>query len=84
MDLEAKTIIAAAVLALLWLGEGWIPFYAEFGRDLKGRLKHDTKNLVLGVLNAALVALVFGGGFAVPCILLHPCCTDLPRLCVTL
>lgn len=64
MDLQVKTLVAAGVLALLWIGEGWIPFYAEFGRDLRARLRHDAKNLALGLLNAALLALVFGGAFA--------------------
>lgn len=64
MDLQAKTISAAIVLSLLWLAEGWVPFYAEFRDGFRDRLRHDAKNLAFGLLNAALLALLFGGAFA--------------------
>ncbi len=64
MDIQVKTLIAAGVLALLWAGEGWIPFYAEFGKDLRARIRHDAKNLAVGLLNALLLAALFGGVFA--------------------
>ncbi len=60
MDLQAKTISAAIVLSLLWLAEGWVPFYAEFRDGFRDRLRHDAKNLAFGLLNAALLALLFG------------------------
>ncbi len=63
MELELKTLTAAGVLALLWLAEAWIPFFAEFGRDLRARLEHNAKNLALGLLNAAFFAVAFGGAF---------------------
>lgn len=51
----AKPIVAAAVLAVLWLIEGIAPMFE--GR--RKRALHDGGNLVLGVGNAAIAALVF-------------------------
>ena len=53
----AKPVMAAAALALMWLLEGLIPMFE--GR--RGRVRHDTPNLLLGVANAVVVALVFAG-----------------------
>ena len=63
MDIP-KTITAAAVLGLLWLAEGWVPFYAEFHGVFRDRLRHDAKNIALGLLNAALLAFFFASAFA--------------------
>jgi sterol desaturase/sphingolipid hydroxylase (fatty acid hydroxylase superfamily) len=59
--LDIKTLVAAAVLALLWLGESWIPFYAHFKGRRVDRLRHDGRNLALGAFNGVAVALLFGG-----------------------
>ena len=53
----AKPIVAAAALALMWLLEGLIPMFE--GRERRAR--HDAPNVVLGVGNALIVALVFAG-----------------------
>jgi sterol desaturase/sphingolipid hydroxylase (fatty acid hydroxylase superfamily) len=61
---DAKTIVGPVILALLWLGEGWIPFYDQFRGRFRDRLRHDGKNLALGLGNAALLALLFAVAFA--------------------
>ena len=53
----AKPVMAAAALAIMWLLEGLVPMF-EGRRD---RVRHDAPNLVLGVANALVVALVFAG-----------------------
>ena len=55
--LAAKPVMAAAALALMWLLEGLIPMFE--GRERRAR--HDAPNVVLGVGNALIVALVFAG-----------------------
>jgi len=65
VDLEPKTIVAAAFLVLLWTAEGFLPFFPEFPGRIRDRVRHDLRNLTLGVGNALLVALLFGGLFVV-------------------
>ncbi|MBI1375844.1 MAG: sterol desaturase family protein [Phycisphaera sp.] len=50
-----KPIVIAIVLAILWVLEGLAPMYV--GR--RRRLGHDVSNLALGIVNAAVVALIF-------------------------
>ena len=52
-----KPVMAAAALAVMWLLEGLIPMFE--GRER--RVRHDAPNVVLGVANALVVALVFAG-----------------------
>lgn len=54
-DTLAKPVVAAAVLAVLWLIEGVAPMFE--GR--RKRALHDAGNLVLGVGNAAIAAVLF-------------------------
>ncbi|MBI1321449.1 MAG: sterol desaturase family protein [Candidatus Hydrogenedens sp.] len=54
---ETKAVVAAVLLAALWFAEGAAPFAA--GRVGRGR--HYAVNLSLGVLNAAVGAVVFSG-----------------------
>ena len=53
----AKSLVAALVLGVLWLLEGLVPMF-EGRRD---RARHGAANVVLGVGNAAVAALVFAG-----------------------
>jgi sterol desaturase/sphingolipid hydroxylase (fatty acid hydroxylase superfamily) len=64
MAISSKTVIAAAALALLWLGEIWAPFYMEFRSGGKERLRHDARNLSLGLLNASILAALSSSAFA--------------------
>lgn len=52
-------ILAALVILLLW--ESAHPFFDYFRRDPRERTRHAFRNLVLGSLNAVLVAVVFAG-----------------------
>lgn len=60
--LAAKPVLAAAVLALLWLLEGLIPmFEGRFDGRRRDRVRHDAANVALGVANALVVAVLFAG-----------------------
>ncbi len=61
---ETKAVAAAAVLAVLWIGESCFPFYAGFIGKFKERLRHDAKNLAFGLVNAALFLLLFSAALA--------------------
>jgi len=63
MELEPKTLVAVVFLVVLWTAEGFLPFFPEFPGGLKDRIRHDTRNILVGVGNALLVALLFGGLF---------------------
>ncbi len=52
----AKPVVAAAVLALLWVLESIAPMFVGRGQ----RLRHDVANVTLGVFNAVLGAILFG------------------------
>lgn len=52
-----KSIAAAAILGLLWLGEALVPMFE--GREK--RVSHGAANLLLGVLNALLSSFLFAG-----------------------
>jgi len=65
LDLEPKTLVAAAFLVVLWTAEGFLPFFPEFPGRIRDRIGHDLRNLTLGLGNALLVALLFGGLFVV-------------------
>ena len=53
--------LAFAMLALLLFWESVAPFMGFFRKELKGRSRHFLKNILLGTLNAVMVALVFAG-----------------------
>jgi sterol desaturase/sphingolipid hydroxylase (fatty acid hydroxylase superfamily) len=55
--LTSKPALAAAALAFLWILESAIPMFE--GRQ--SRVRHDAANLLLGLANAALAAIVFAG-----------------------
>ncbi len=54
----SKPLAAAAGLAFLWLLESLLPMFE--GRER--RVRHDASNLVLGIANAGVVAVIFAGG----------------------
>jgi sterol desaturase/sphingolipid hydroxylase (fatty acid hydroxylase superfamily) len=49
----------ATLLVVLWTWEGWWPFLSQFP-DRRSRLTHDTRNLLIGLGNTVLLALLFG------------------------
>ena len=53
----AKPVVAAAALGVMWLLEGLIPMFEGRG----DRMRHDAPNVLLGVANAAVAAVVFAG-----------------------
>lgn len=54
-----KPLVTAALLAMLWTWEAWRPYFAQFtGR--RARLRHDARNLSFGIVNALLLAVLFG------------------------
>ncbi len=55
--LSAKPAVAAVVLGLLWVLEGLIPMF-EGRRD---RARHSASNVLLGVVNAGVAAVLFAG-----------------------
>jgi sterol desaturase/sphingolipid hydroxylase (fatty acid hydroxylase superfamily) len=61
--MEAKTLAAAVVLVVLWVGEACAPFYADFRGGLKERVGHDARNLGFGLFNAVLLAILFSASF---------------------
>ncbi len=63
MDIEPKTLLAGIFLIALWTAEGLVPFYPHFGGGFRERLRHDARNLGIGAVNAALLALVAGAAF---------------------
>ncbi|HJO04292.1 MAG TPA: sterol desaturase family protein [Acidobacteriota bacterium] len=62
--MEPKTVIGGLVLVSLWLSETWLPFYAQFRNDRSARIRHDARNLFIGIFNSGIVAVLFSG-FAV-------------------
>lgn len=58
---QTQVIAMLAGLVLLFLWESLHPFYEHFRGSLKDRGKHAARNLAMGALNSALVALVFVG-----------------------
>jgi sterol desaturase/sphingolipid hydroxylase (fatty acid hydroxylase superfamily) len=61
-QVEPKAFLTGLCLAGLWIAEGFAPFYAEFTKGLRERLRHDARNLFIGLCNTLLLALLFGGG----------------------
>ncbi|MEX0675894.1 MAG: sterol desaturase family protein [Pirellulales bacterium] len=63
-QIEPKTIVAACALCVLWLAERQFPFFLDFWRGAGGgrdRVRHDAKNVALGVANALIATAVAGG-----------------------
>ncbi len=58
---QTQVIAMLAGLILLFAWESIQPFYGYFRDSLKKRGKHAMRNLALGALNSALVAIVFVG-----------------------
>ncbi len=60
--LQQTQVIAMLVgLLLLFLWESLHPFYEHFRGSFKDRGKHAVRNLIMGALNSALIAVVFVG-----------------------
>jgi sterol desaturase/sphingolipid hydroxylase (fatty acid hydroxylase superfamily) len=59
-QIEPKTIVAAGALCALLLAEHQFPFFLEFWPNKLGRIRHDAKNLSLGLTNAIVAALLTG------------------------
>ncbi len=55
MLIEAKTATAGIALAALWAAEGLFPFWETSFRTTGERLRHDARNLALGLFNAAVI-----------------------------
>ena len=60
MDLAAKPVLVALVLATLVMLEMLAPMF-RFYDAVKPRLRHDAANILLGVLNAAIASILFTG-----------------------
>lgn len=58
---QTQVIAMLAGLILLFLWESLHPFYEHFRGSFKNRGKHAVRNLMMGALNSALVAVVFVG-----------------------
>lgn len=59
--MTSHVIIAAATMTVLLIVETIWPFFGHFRGRLSGKVRHDGRNLALGLLNAAMVAIGFGG-----------------------
>ncbi|HZO86696.1 MAG TPA: sterol desaturase family protein [Chthonomonadaceae bacterium] len=55
--LQAQTVAAVLGMVILWLLEGWWPFFTE----RKGRLRHAAPNLALALINTVVLGAVFAG-----------------------
>lgn len=58
---ETQIIAMVAVLLLLFLWESVHPFYEYFTGSAKSRGKHALRNLIIGGINAVMIAIVFIG-----------------------
>jgi sterol desaturase/sphingolipid hydroxylase (fatty acid hydroxylase superfamily) len=58
---QTQVIAMLAGLLLLFLWESLHPFYEHFRGNLKDRGKHAVRNLIMGALNSALIAIIFVG-----------------------
>jgi sterol desaturase/sphingolipid hydroxylase (fatty acid hydroxylase superfamily) len=63
MQIEPKALAATLFLVILWTAEGLAPFYPGFDGETGKRVRHDLRNLALGVGNSLLLALLFGATF---------------------
>lgn len=55
--LRVQTVVAVLGLVILWLLEGWWPFFA----DRRGRVRHAARNLALALINTVALSLLFAG-----------------------
>lgn len=58
---QTQVIAMLAGLLLLFLWESLHPFYEHFRGNFKDRGKHAVRNLIMGALNSALIAIIFVG-----------------------
>ncbi|MDR8391892.1 sterol desaturase family protein [Aliifodinibius sp. S!AR15-10] len=58
---QSQVIAMLAGLLLLFLWESLHPFYEHFRGSFKERGRHAVRNLIMGALNSALIAIVFVG-----------------------
>lgn len=58
---QSQVVAMLTVLLLLFLWESLHPFYEHFHGSIKNKGKHAMHNLIMGVLNSALVAIIFVG-----------------------
>ncbi len=59
-QIEPKAIVAACALCLLWVAEHRFPFFMEFWSNKSDRIRHDARNLTLGLTNAVIAAALTG------------------------
>ena len=59
-QVEPKTIVAAVVLCALWLAEHRFPFFLGFWSGNRGRVRHDARNIALGLTNALVATMLTG------------------------
>jgi sterol desaturase/sphingolipid hydroxylase (fatty acid hydroxylase superfamily) len=55
---DATILAAGGFLALIWLLESWAPYYAQFLGRPGSKLRHDGKNLVLGLVNSVISVVI--------------------------
>ena len=55
------TLIATISLGVLLIAEAVAPFFIEQRRDLRRLVRHDMRNVLLGAMNMAILAVVFAG-----------------------
>jgi len=64
LGFDPKAVTASVVLVALWIGEACIPFYTEFEGGVKRRLLHGARNLGFGLVNAAVLVMLFSSALA--------------------
>ena len=64
LGFDTKAVTASVALVALWVGEACIPFYTEFEGGGKRRLLHGARNLGFGLVNAAVLVILFSSALS--------------------
>lgn len=64
MVIDAKTFAIGGWFVAIWLLETWLPYYEQFPASIREKLRHDGRNLLMGIVNAVITAALFG--FLIP------------------